>query len=52
LPYVPFSVEAVTKDAHEVNHELEVIQISSINGEGMDAWCDWLVEKVNAKKGV
>jgi hydrogenase nickel incorporation protein HypB len=52
LPYVPFSVEAVTNDAHEVNHELEVIQISSINGEGMDAWCDWLVEKVNAKKGV
>ena len=50
LPYVPFSVEAVTKDAHEVNHELEVIQISSTNGEGMDAWCDWLVEKVNAKK--
>ena len=52
LPYVPFSVEAVTNDAHEVNHELEVIQISSINGEGMDAWCDWLVEKVNAKNGV
>ncbi|WP_178989448.1 hydrogenase nickel incorporation protein HypB [Winogradskyella schleiferi] len=50
LPYVPFSVEAVTKDAREVNHELEVIQISSINGEGMDAWCDWLLDKVKAKK--
>ena len=50
LPYVPFSVEAVTKDAREVNHELEIIPISSINGEGMDVWCDWLVEKVNDKK--
>ncbi|MFP2997266.1 hydrogenase nickel incorporation protein HypB [Spongiivirga sp. MCCC 1A20706] len=50
LPYLPFSVEAVTKDAREVNHELEVFQVSSLNGEGIDQWCDWLVEKVTAKK--
>jgi hydrogenase nickel incorporation protein HypB len=50
LPHLPFSVEAVTKDAREVNHELEVIQISSLSGEGVNTWCDWLVEKVNAKK--
>jgi hydrogenase nickel incorporation protein HypB len=43
-------VEAVTKDAREVNHELEVLQISSTSGEGIDAWCDWLIEKVKAKK--
>lgn len=51
LPYVPFSVEAVTKDAREVNHELEVIQLSSISDEGVDEWCDWLLEKVEQKKG-
>ena len=50
LPYVPFSVEAVTKDAREVNHELEVLQISSTSGEGIDGWCDWLIEKVKDKK--
>jgi len=50
LPYLPFSVEAVTKDAREVNHELEVIQISSLSEEGIDQWCDWLVEKVNQKQ--
>lgn len=50
LPYLPFSVEAVTKDAREVNHELEVIQISSLSEEGIDAWCDWLIEKVNKKQ--
>jgi len=50
LPYLPFSVEAVTKDAREVNHELEVIQISALNGEGIDQWCDWLLKKVNEKK--
>jgi len=50
LPYLPFSVEAVTKDAREVNHELEVIQMSSISEEGIDEWCDWLVEKVKQKQ--
>jgi hydrogenase nickel incorporation protein HypB len=52
LPYVPFSVEAVTKDAREVNPEIEVLTISSLKGDGMDAWCDWLMEKVEAKKEI
>ena len=52
LPYLPFSVEAVTKDALEVNHELEVIQISALNGEGIDEWCDWLLKKVKEKQNV
>ncbi len=50
LQYLPFSVEAVTKDAREVNHELEVIQISSITEEGIGEWCDWLLKKVEEKK--
>lgn len=50
LPYVPFSVEAVTKDAREVNPELEVMTISSLKGYGMDEWCDWLISKVAEKK--
>lgn len=50
LPYLPFSVEAVVKDAREINHELEVIQISSTTGEGIDEWCDWLVKKIAEKK--
>lgn len=52
LPYLPFSVEAVTKDARDVNHEIEVLQISSITEEGIDQWCEWLLDKVNQKKYV
>ncbi len=51
LPYVPFSVEAVIKDAREVNHEIEVLQISALKDEGIDEWCDWLLEKIKLKKG-
>lgn len=50
LPYVPFSIEAVTKDAREVNPNLEVQTISTLNGEGIDEWCQWLKEKVQLKK--
>jgi hydrogenase nickel incorporation protein HypB len=50
LPYVPFSVEAVTLDARDINPKLEVMTVSSLNGEGLDAWCQWLQEKVSEKK--
>lgn len=50
LPYVPFSVDAVTKDAREVNPDLEVLTLSSLKGQGLDEWCDWLVNKVQEKK--
>jgi hydrogenase nickel incorporation protein HypB len=50
LPYVPFSVEAVTIDAREVNSDLEVMTISSLKGDGMDEWCEWLMNKVAEKK--
>lgn len=50
LPYLPFSVEAVVQDAREVNPDIEAIPISSLSGEGLDAWCDWLLERVAEKQ--
>lgn len=50
LPYVPFSVEAVTNDARDVNPKIEVLTISSTSGEGIDKWCEWLLERVEEKK--
>ncbi|KAA5708603.1 hydrogenase nickel incorporation protein HypB, partial [Klebsiella pneumoniae] len=26
--------------------------ISSLNGQGLDEWCDWLMKKVEQKKGI
>jgi hydrogenase nickel incorporation protein HypB len=51
LPYLPFSVDAVTQDARDINPDLEVITISSLKGDGLEEWCDWLKKKVKAKKG-
>lgn len=50
LPYVPFSIDAVTKDARDVNPDIEVITISSLKGDGMEAWCNWIMNKVQEKK--
>ncbi|MBR2558064.1 MAG: hydrogenase nickel incorporation protein HypB [Sediminibacterium sp.] len=52
LPYVPFSVEEVTKDARDINHELEVITISSIKGDGIEEWCQWLEERIALKRQI
>jgi hydrogenase nickel incorporation protein HypB len=50
LPYLPFSVDAVIKDAREVNPEIEVLTVSSTSGQGLDEWCHWLRQKVAEKK--
>ena len=50
LPYVPFSISAVTKDAREVNPDIGVMTISSLKGDGLDEWCNWLLQKVEEKK--
>lgn len=50
LPYLPFSVEAVSQDARDVNPDLEVLQVSGLTGEGLDTWCNWLLEKVADKQ--
>lgn len=50
LPYLPFSVDAVTKDARDINPGLEVITISSLKKEGLDKWSSWLMKKAAEKK--
>lgn len=50
LPYLPFSVEAVVQDARDINPDIEIMEISSLKGDGMEAWCDWLVTKAKEKK--
>lgn len=50
LPYVPFSVEAVIQDARDINPEIDAISISSLKGEGIDEWCNWLTRKLEQKR--
>lgn len=42
LPHLTFDVDLAIQYAHQVNPNLTVIQISAINGAGMQAWLDWI----------
>jgi hydrogenase nickel incorporation protein HypB len=42
LPYVPFKAELARENARRVHPEMEIIELSSTTGEGLDTWMDWL----------
>jgi hydrogenase nickel incorporation protein HypB len=42
LPYVPFSVEAAIADACAIQPDLISLAVSSLNGNGVAAWCEFL----------
>lgn len=46
LPYFDFDMEKVREYAHMRNSGLEIFPVSAKTGEGMDAWCSWLLDNV------
>jgi hydrogenase nickel incorporation protein HypB len=52
LPYVPFSMDKCKEYARQVNPNLQFIEVSCTNGEGLPAWYQWLKEKVLVPESV
>lgn len=50
MPYVPFSMEYFQQGVEILNPGVTVFPVSCKTGEGMDAWADWLVEKVTTNR--
>ena len=46
LPYVPFNMDYFKKGVEILNPGVTVFPVSAKTGDGMDAWVDWLVRKV------
>src|SRR5579864_9115725 len=42
LPYVPFSADLARENARRVHPGMEIIDVSSTTGEGLDCWMEWL----------
>ena len=42
LPYVPFSADLACENARRVRPGLEIIEVSSTTGAGLEAWRAWL----------
>jgi hydrogenase nickel incorporation protein HypB len=48
LPYVPFDMEEARRNARMVHPEIELLEVSSLTGQGMDAWQAWLAARMDA----
>lgn len=46
LPYVPCDLARLRANALAVNPELTIFETSGTSGAGVDAWIDWLKERV------
>jgi hydrogenase nickel incorporation protein HypB len=42
LPYVPFKADDAKENARRVHPGMEIIDVSSTTGEGLDRWMEWL----------
>ena len=45
LPYVDVRLAQLTEHCHSVNPGVQVLPLSVTTGEGMGAWCDWLLTR-------
>ena len=50
VPYCDFDIEAMKKDALNINPDLDVIGISCTTGEGAEEWAAWLTERIQQRK--
>lgn len=49
LPYVPFNIERLKKEAWDIKPDMKIIEASCVTGEGLPDWYHWLAKIVDHK---
>lgn len=49
LPYLDYDLEAALGYIRQVHPEMPVFEMSARTGQGLDAWSDWIKEKIRLK---
>ncbi|MBT7468847.1 MAG: hypothetical protein HN692_00380, partial [Candidatus Cloacimonetes bacterium] len=44
LPYLDIKIEAIRENIKKVNPQMEIIELSSKTGEGMNKWIEYLTK--------
>ncbi|RHJ87695.1 hydrogenase nickel incorporation protein HypB [Parabacteroides sp. AM08-6] len=44
-PYLDTDVEVLRKNILNVNHHMQIFEVSATKGTGMEAWCNWLTDE-------
>ncbi|MFA5760804.1 MAG: hydrogenase nickel incorporation protein HypB [Dehalococcoidales bacterium] len=47
IPYVNFDIDNFTRTVRGMNGSIEIFTISSINGNGVDKWADWVLKQLD-----
>jgi hydrogenase nickel incorporation protein HypB len=50
LPYLPFDVERVVREALEINPKLKVFKTSAVSGEGIEELCSFLESELKQRR--
>ena len=50
LPYIDCSMEKIREESLKINPDLTIFPVSCKTGEGLDAWFNWLKERVEEEK--
>ena len=46
LPHVDFDIAAFRRSVIALNPEVQILELSSKTGEGVERWCSWILEQV------
>ena len=50
LPYLDFDLQRAFEAVHAVNPDVQILQVSTKSGEGMQAWYDWIEQHPSRQK--
>jgi len=50
LPYVPFRPELACENARQIRPDIEIIETSSLTGDGFEQWLTWLRARLMSKR--
>jgi hydrogenase nickel incorporation protein HypB len=48
IPYVDFDIAAFRRSIERLNPKVEIFELSSKTGGGIERWCSWILEQVKA----
>jgi hydrogenase nickel incorporation protein HypB len=50
LPHVPFDLAVFHDDLRNMRQDVDLIELSALTGDGLDAWCDWVRAFIDAAR--
>lgn len=52
LPYVPFDIAAAEENARHIHRDMEIVRVSCLSRDGLQAWVEWLNHKHGVARAV